>query len=61
MTTRIAFVLSVFAVPTGITSAAVTYVDAIEGASGNTFTTGSTLDNTSWFTVDNPIAANQTQ
>lgn len=40
---------------------AITYVDALEGASGNTFATGGSLGVTTWVDVNNTSAANDTQ
>jgi hypothetical protein len=42
-------------------SAAITYVDAEHGATGNTFKTGSTQSDTSWMIVSNASTANSTQ
>jgi hypothetical protein len=41
--------------------AAITYVDAVHGASGNTFKTGSNLADTSWVLVSNTSNTNNTQ
>lgn len=42
-------------------SAAITFVDAVHGTSGNTFKTGSTLGDTSWVSTANNSTANNTQ
>ena len=42
-------------------SAAITFVDAVHGTSGNTFKTGSTLSDTSWVSTANNSTANNTQ
>jgi BNR repeat-containing family member/Bacterial TSP3 repeat len=43
------------------TKAQITFVDAIHGASGNTFETGSTLGNTAWLSTANNSTVNNTQ
>jgi hypothetical protein len=42
-------------------SAAITFVDAVHGTSGNTFKSGSTLSDTSWVSTANNSTANNTQ
>lgn len=61
MNLKVTSISSVFAVFTAFASANITYIDAVEGAGGNTFATGGTLEDTSWTIVSNQITANQTQ
>lgn len=59
--TKPAHAILALALSTSFASAAITYVDAAEGGSGNTFATGGSLGDTSWLEDPGTAAANETQ
>ncbi|WOO40637.1 PEP-CTERM sorting domain-containing protein [Rubellicoccus peritrichatus] len=62
MNTKLSLLLFASTVIAGLSaSAQITVVDAVEGASGNTFATGGSLANTSWIEFNDSSGENNTQ
>jgi len=58
---KISYLVCSVAFALGSAHAAITYVDAVEGGSGNTFATGGSLANTSWLSTNNAGNSIETQ